>query len=366
MNEWREVKFSELAEIKYGKAHSKLADGNIPVYGSGGLMRYVDQYLYDDESILIPRKGTLNNVMYKAEPFWTVDTMFWTLLNKDMAFPKYLYYQLSIIDFAGMNVGSAVPSMTVPVLKDIDVTLPPLPEQKAIATVLSSLDDKIDLLHRQNETLEQMAEAMFRQWFVEEAEEEWEEVELGDLIEEVVDNRGKTPPSLQERTNYPLIEVNAINSSSCLVNYDVIRKYVSEETYSSWFRNHLEVNDIIISTVGTIGVFSIFTANVGCIAQNLIGIRGRVSPYFIYNYLKVNKEEILNLDIGGVQPSIKVPHLLSMKLGKPSNMLINMFHDKVKPMYDKVSFNQKQIQTLTQLRDTLLPKLMSGEVRVEM
>ncbi len=182
MSEWKEVKLEEVAEVKYGKAHQTLADGDIPAYGSGGLMRYVEKPLYEDESILIPRKGTLNNIIYKNEPFWTVDTMFYTKLDKGKVFPKFLYYQLSIVDFANMNVGSAVPSMTVQVLNHLDISLPPLPEQTAIAEVLSSLDDKIDLLHRQNKTLEQLAETLFRRWFVEEAEEGWEEKGLGELL----------------------------------------------------------------------------------------------------------------------------------------------------------------------------------------
>ena len=373
-NNWISDKLGSVLEIKYGKDHKKLNEGNFPCLGSGGIMRYVDSYLYDDESILIPRKGSLNNIMFQDSPFWTVDTMFWSKIDKSKVFPKYLFYQLTLIDYENLNVGSAVPSLTVPVINEIEIQLPPLPEQKAIASVLSSLDDKIDLLHQQNQTLEALAETLFRQWFIErrpelvegEAKEDWEEVSLGSIIDLVVDNRGKTPPTVDYKTEYPLIEVNAINTSDCLVNYNVIRKYVVEETYNNWFRKHLRVNDVIVSTVGTIGVFSIFTSNIGCIAQNLIGLRSdNISPYFIYLFLKINKEDILNLDIGGVQPSIKVPHLMDLKFKKPNIEVIDEFHEIVKEYFNKIGANQQQIQTLTQLRDTLLPKLMSGEVRVK-
>ena len=372
---WNSDKLGSVLEIKYGKDHKKLNEGSFPCLGSGGVMRYVDSYLYDDESILIPRKGSLNNIMFQNSPFWTVDTMFWSKIDKSKVFPKYLFYQLTLIDYENLNVGSAVPSLTVPVINEIEIQLPPLPEQKAIASVLSSLDDKIDLLHQQNQTLEALAETLFRQWFIErcpepvegEAKEDWEEGSFGSMIDLVVDNRGKTPPTVEYKTEFPLIEVNAINTSDCLVNYNVIRKYVVEETYNTWFRKHLNVNDVIVSTVGTIGVFSIFTSNIGCIAQNLIGLRSEtVSPYFIYLFLKTNKEDILNLDIGGVQPSIKVPHLLDLKLKKPTIEVINKFHNLVKEYFNKIGANQQQIQTLTKLRDTLLPKLMSGEVRVKM
>ena len=173
MSEWRNTNLGEVVEIKYGKDHKHLLEGKIPAYGSGGIMRYVNAALYDDESILIPRKGTLNNIIYVSKPFWTVDTMFWSKIDKTLAYPKFLFYQLTEIDYMNLNVGSAVPSLTVPVINAIEISLPPLEEQKAIASVLSSLDDKFDLLHRQNTTLERMAKTLFRQWFVEEAQDDW-------------------------------------------------------------------------------------------------------------------------------------------------------------------------------------------------
>ncbi len=293
-------------------------------------------------------------------------------VNSELIDNEFLFYffkseygQFQILKYES-QVG--VPSISNPLtsLKEIEVPVPPLPEQKSIASILSSLDDKIDLLHRQNTTLEKMAETLFMQWFVEEAKEEWDEVELGKLIDVVIDNRGKTPPTVEFKTEYPLIEVNALNSQSCLVDYTVIRKYVTKETFDTWFRKHLKVNDIIISTVGTIGVFSIHLANKGCIAQNLVGLRSnKISSYFLYCFFKSNIETLINLDIGGVQPSIKVPHLLGLTIKLPPNELLNKFDESVENYFNKIAKNQSQIRTLTELRDTLLPKLMSGEVTIE-
>lgn len=122
--EWKEGNLSDLVLVKYGKDHKKLLDGKIPVFGSGGLMRYADKSLYDKESVLIPRKGTLNNVMYQDEPFWTVDTMFYT----EMKVPnvaKFVYHFLKGQDLASMNVGSAVPSMTTEILNNMPLDIPP-------------------------------------------------------------------------------------------------------------------------------------------------------------------------------------------------------------------------------------------------
>lgn len=291
---------------------------------------------------------------------------------------EFLYYKLidsyDVLRMYG-EAGTAVPIVNKGDFENIKIEIPKnKTEQTAIAEVLSSLDDKIDLLHRQNKTLEQLAETLFRQWLlpasagragVEEAEESWEEKSLREIVTLVVDNRGKTPPTVEYKTDYPLIEVNALNSGTCLINYDVIRKYVTKDTYASWFRKHLKENDIIFSTVGTIGVFSIFLENIGAIAQNLIGLRfEKFSPYFIYCFFKLNVENIINLDIGGVQPSIKVPHLLEMTIKCPPQSLLNEFHNKVDGNFQKIKSNTQQIRTLTQLRDTLLLKLMSGDVRI--
>lgn len=120
---WPVGHLSDLVNVRYGKDHKKLADGPIPVYGSGGLMRRVEHALYDQESVLIPRKGTLNNVLYINEPFWSVDTMFYT----EMRMPnvaKFVFHFVSGKDLASMNAGSAVPSMTTDILNAMELQIP--------------------------------------------------------------------------------------------------------------------------------------------------------------------------------------------------------------------------------------------------
>lgn len=287
---------------------------------------------------------------------------------RDGLYPDYCFWLMRTSDYHESIVNSASGTSIMHTSPDricaYEFVLPPLPEQHAIAEVLSSLDDKIDLLHRNNKTLEQMAETLFRQWFVVEAKEEWETVKLKNFVTTVIDNRGKTPPTVEYKTEHPLIEVNAINSDDCLIDYSVIRKYLEDDVYKTWFRKHLKKNDLIVSTVGTIGVFSLFLNELGAIAQNLIGLRCS-HPYFLYTWLKNNKELLLSLDIGGVQPSIKVPHMLDLEINMPSHDLLNNFEKLVEPLFDKVIQNQQQIYSLTLTRDTLLPKLMSGQVRVK-
>ncbi|WP_395319184.1 restriction endonuclease subunit S [Fructilactobacillus frigidiflavus] len=149
----KKYKISELVDIKYGKDHKKLKDGNIPVYGTGGIMRYVNKFLYDGESVLIPRKGSLDKIYYVKDKFWTVDTIFWTIIDTDKVLPKYLYYCLSKIDLSKMNVGSAVPSLTKSLLNEIEISIPDIKTQKEIIKKISIIEDKIELNNQINANL---------------------------------------------------------------------------------------------------------------------------------------------------------------------------------------------------------------------
>ncbi len=156
---WKQVKLEELLEIKYGKDHKKLEEGNIPVYGSGGLMRKVNQSLYKGESVLIPRKGTLTNLMYIDEEFWTVDTMFFSIPKLDNT-AKYLFYNLKMLDFSSMNVSSAVPSMTTKVLNDLNILKPEKEILEKIDHLLTDYFTKRKSLDNSNQTLTQLRDTL--------------------------------------------------------------------------------------------------------------------------------------------------------------------------------------------------------------
>ncbi|MEI6578449.1 MAG: restriction endonuclease subunit S, partial [Eubacteriales bacterium] len=149
---WRVGKLSELIIIKYGKDHKKLSDGNIPVYGSGGVMRYVDTAIFSTESVLIPRKGTLNNVIYVDEPFWSVDTMFYTVM-RTLNVAKFVYFYMKDKDLASMNAGSAVPSMTTDILYNLVIVIPPDEVTKRFDVLVSPLFTKIKANQIENKTL---------------------------------------------------------------------------------------------------------------------------------------------------------------------------------------------------------------------
>ena len=147
------LKLSDLCNIRYGKDHKELAGGPYPVYGSGGIMRYVEKSISQGPSVLIPRKGTLGNLFYTDGPFWTVDTLFWTEIDDRQIIPKYLYYLLKTEDLAGLNIGTAVPSLSTDVLNEIQLSIPEMEAQKKTIALLDSIESKININNQINDYL---------------------------------------------------------------------------------------------------------------------------------------------------------------------------------------------------------------------
>ncbi len=364
MSEWKEYRLGNVLEIKYGKDHKKLPEGKVPCYGSGGLMRNVEKYLYDKPSILIPRKGSLNNIMFQDQPFWTVDTMFWSKINEDLVFPKFLFYQLTLIDYTILNVGSAVPSLTVPVINEIIINLPSLPEQKAIAEILTSLDDKINLLHRQNNTLEAMAETLFRQWFVEGAEEDWEEGSVTNLASHL---KKSIKPQQNKDTLFNHYSIPSYDNGK-----EPVREFGKEIKSNKY---QVPSNCILFSKLNPHKDKRVWLLqdnlpdNPICSTEfQIVYPTNKNSLYFLYGWLSINENyREITSGVGGTSGShqrISPSEIFNFKCPLIPDGQLYEYSLEVEPIYKKQFNNHTQIRTLEKLHDTLLPKLMSGEIKV--
>ena len=362
MEEWKEYKLGEVLTIKYGKDHKQIADGHIPIYGSGGIMRYGEQSLYEGPSILIPRKGSLNNIMYSDKPFWTVDTMFWTIINEDMANPLFVYYSICKKDFASLNVGSAVPSLTVPVIEDIDIQLPSKETQNRIVTILKSLDDKIEVNRRindnfyfaffgvmliwlltslRNDNLEKQAMALFDMMFP--AVASGKDV-IGNVI---IPKRGKG-----------LLSKDAVEG-----NVPVVAGGLEPATY------HNESNTVapvvtISASGANAGFVNLWQIPVWSSDSSFIDASMTENVYFWYVMLKKRQKEIFDAQTGSAQPHIYPKHIAEMPMGNFDHSDVEKFTEIVTPMFEIRGRNLKESERLASIRDTLLPKLMSGELKL--
>ena len=163
--EWENLKFRDVITIKYGKDHKALKEGNIPVLGTGGIMRYVDSYLYDGESILIGRKGTIDKPQFISGKFWTVDTLFYTEIGERLI-PKFAYHQLLLVNWLNLNEATGVPSINTTSIGNIEVKVPCLEEQMKIANFLSTIDQKIEVMAQQIEQAKKWKKGLLQQMFV--------------------------------------------------------------------------------------------------------------------------------------------------------------------------------------------------------
>lgn len=259
---------------------------------------------------------------------------------------EYLYYILTTDlyqDFLfSTGTGSGQPNLSPEVILETEIPAPKFEEQKAIASVLSSLDNKIDLLHRQNKTLEAMAETLFRQWFIEEADESWENGCLNDIA---TFGNGKSRPSTVDGGAIPIYGGNGILG------------------YTDQFNYHDK--KVVIGRVGAYCGCIYYDTNEIWVSDNALIAKAKDITetsylYFLLKYLKINE-----MAEGSSHPLITQTVLKSIPILFPPLLKIKEFCLIADCCLEKVDFNTKQISSLEKLRDTLLPKLMSGEVRVK-
>ena len=231
---------------------------------------------------------------------------------------------------------------------------------------MSALDDKIDLLQRQNQTLEQMAATLFRQWFIEEAKEDWEEVKISTLFE-VRDGTHDSPK--QVNYGHPLITSKHIHNGQ--IDFSTAY-FISESDYIKINeRSLVEQNDILYSMIGTLGLVYIEENQSVNYAIKNIGLfktsQNLVWKYYVYCWLKsaLGIQFIEENKSGSTQEYISLGSLRNLTIKCPKVEKLNKFNIVVKPIFQKINTNKIQIQTLQSQRDTLLPKLISGEVRLK-
>jgi len=357
---WEERKVGDVITLEYGKSLKdyQTGGGQFEVFGTNGKIGFTDGYLYDQPSLVIGRKGAYRGVHLASRPFFVIDTAFYTkskLPNLDILF---LYYWFLCIDINAMDSGSAIPSTSREEVYDLDISLPSIEEQKAIASVLSSLDDKIDLLNRQNKTLEDMAESLFRQWFVEGAQEGWKGKPLSDIANFLNGLACQKYPPENDIEKLPVLKIrelqSGISESSDFASSKVDEKYI------------VEAGDVVFSWSASL-VVKIWDGETCVLNQHLFKVTSAWFPKWFYlMWCRYHLQEFIAISQAHATTMghIKRRDLDQAMVLVPSPPELQAMTVQIEPIIDKQIFNSRQIKQLTKLRDMLLPKLISGEVRV--
>jgi len=363
MNEWREVELGKVAEgvsiyrkgwqecklgdvvvLNYGKSLPERSrkEGNIPVYSSTGITGWHNVALVSTKGLIVGRKGTIGKVYKSLTPFFPIDTAYYILPNDESYNLDFMFYLLSNAGLEELNEDSAVPGLNRDTAYSQNILLPPIEEQKAIASVLSALDDKIDLLQRQNRTLESLAQALFRHWFIDGAGADWEEGYLDNLVT-VSSGKGLKRSNYVENGSFPVLGANGEIGRA--------EEYLLDE----------EV--IFTGRVGTLGNIFISKGKVW-LSDNTLIVKPKFYRQFHFVYFLLKTAHLEDLNVGSTQPLIRQSDVKQIEISIPPITILERFSAQTQILFAKIDINQSQICTLAALRDTLLPKLMSGEVRV--
>jgi type I restriction enzyme S subunit len=367
--EWKEYKLSDVAEIQTGPfgsqlhqrdyklvgtpiitvehlGENKIIHQNVPLVGDEDRQRLI-KYTLQEGDIVFSRVGSVDRRVYvsKEENGWMFSGRCLRVRpDYRKVHPKFLSYYFGQESFKELirriAVGATMPSINTTILSEVDIVLPDLDYQFNVASILSSLDDKIDLHRRQNKTLERLAETLFRQWFVEEGNE----IILIGNVASVTTGKGLKREEFIEDGKFPILGANGEIGRT--------NKYLTESKL------------ILTGRVGTLGKVYLSDDKVW-ISDNVLIVNPFDEKFFYPIYFNLKSIDFENLNVGSTQPLVTQTEVKKIELKIPTKQNFEEFAKICSYNFEKIKTNQIQIRTLTQLRDTLLPKLMSGEVRIK-
>lgn len=336
------------------------------------LSKNLDKGFSIEGDVLLSHKATLGRtgiVPKIPSPYimLTPQVTYYRIRDKDKIDNKYLKYYFDSPVFQDTfanfgDSGSTRAYIGITAQLGLPILLPPLTEQKAIAGVLSSLDDKIDLLHRQNKTLEAMAETLFRQWFIEEAEDDWEEGRLSDVLTIV---GGGTPNT--SNPDYWDGDLCWLSGGDIARNHKTIitssEKSITKLGLEKSSAKLLPRYATVITARGTVGKYCILSKSM-CFSQSNYGILPKIDECYFFTYclLSYSVEALQASSYGSVFDTITINTFQQQKIKLPKDEVIISFEKIVTPLFLKMVENQNHTDLLSKTRDLLLPKLIAGEV----
>ena len=398
MPEWKEYRLGDYAEITSSKRifYSDYVLEGIPFFRSkeiierslgeaGGEPLYISKEKYleikktfgapTEGDLLISAVGERAGIPYvvkgQGDFYFKDGNLIWFRNIKPQLNSSYLNYwiksNIGQQTLGNIMIGSAQKALTIVGLKNLKIPLPSPEYQMAVCETLISLDTKIDLLHRQNTTLETLAATLFKQSFAEEAEEIWQKDVLGNLFDIGI---GRTPPRKEQHwftlnpNDVKWVSIKDMGNTGVYI--DTVAEYLTQEAVEQFSVPVIPTNTVLLSFKMTIGRLAITTEKMlsnEAIAHFKQKENSFLFPEFLYLFLKTYSWQQLG-STSSIVEAINSQMIKEIEIQVPDENKLKDFKKAIEPYFQKIKSNAKQIKTITQLRDTLLPKLMSGEVRI--
>ncbi|HPT29896.1 MAG TPA: restriction endonuclease subunit S [bacterium] len=388
---WKMTTLGEIVILRQGRyipddilSITKDTKRIFPVFGGGGLRGYTDFFEYEKRQPIITCRGSGCGFIQRTDAKSSITNSSIAFeVNEDYLDAGFVYYWALGRDFSDVITGSAQPQITIGALSTKLILTPTLPEQRAIAAVLSSLDDKIEFLRKQNKTLETTAQTIFKEWFVNfnfpgangklidselgKIPERWRTGKIGEEFDITI---GRTPPRLETEwfSNKPIgkkwISIKDIGNSEMYISNT--SEYLTDEAIEKFNIPVIPENTAILSFKMTVGKLAITTEEMlsnEAIAHLKIKKNSNFSTEFIYLFLKDLDFNSLG-STSSIVTAINSTMIKALDILVPEDEIIKKFNAVIQPTFKKLKNNNSQIQTISTLRSMLLPKLMKGEVRV--
>ena len=397
--EWRELCWGDLATLEYGRAlrgHNSRT-GPIRVFGTNGPIGWHDEALCSYPSVVVGRKGAYRGVHYSANPFFVIDTAFY-LKPKVELDTRWAYYQLLTQDINGLDSGSAIPSTRREDFYNLPVQVPPLSEQRTIAQILGTLDDKIELNRQLNETLEELVRAIFKDWFVDfgpvRAKLEGHDTGLPEHLAELFPDRlveselGGIPEGWEVKPVTALVSIVGGGTPKTSVNeywggdipwFSVVdtpppgsvyvvmtEKTITQKGLQESSARLVPAGTTIISARGTVGNLAMCGRPMA-FNQSCYGLRtsSDVGDYFVFLTAHSLVDRLQAMAHGSVFSTITRQTIEAVSVAVAPRAVYRAFEATVQPFFSRIKVNVEESRILSQVRDVLLPKLVSGEMRVD-
>ncbi len=397
-HDWRPSTWGDEVTLEYGKAIRGYSQthGKYRVFGSNGPIGWTSDALTHGPGVVLGRKGAYRGVEFCREPFWVIDTAYYVVPKTDLDM-RWLYYAVKHYKLGEVDDGSPIPSTTRAAVYMLELDVPPKHEQLAISRILGTLDDKIELNRRQNETLEAMARALFKAWFVDfepvraKLEGRWQRgqslpglpAHLYDLFPDrlVESELGEIPEGW---------EMRSLDSIANYLNGLALQKFPPEgddeflpvikiaqlragntngaDRASARIKPEYVVvdGDVLFSWSGSLEV-EVWNGGRGALNQHLFKVTSNTVPkwfYFFATRHHLQSFRAIAADKATTMGHIQRKHLTDARVAVASPEGMKKFDIAIAPLFDQLVSNAQQSRSLAQLRDTLLPKLISGELRV--